>query len=273
MASSVTPHEDMDSCPRVDVFIDDADLDPATVSVTVHQISSAGDFEVRNMRNVSPAGGLAKTDYEVPFGVPVVYRVEQFDAGGVSLGYVLNLETQVNIDDGYAVLSDPLAPGTSVMVEAHVDFGGVLRRSRPTRVYRAGLRNVALMGLQTLLEDVPLRCQTRSLADADALEDVLAAGQFLVRLMPSGGRLPLILHVVVPDPVQVPMDVQYGGSWVQWDLAGTEVSRPEIDIIVAVISYQRFYDFMQAQADSSYGAAAALWSTYLEAIRTPPPEV
>ena len=273
MVSTVTPHTDMDPSPRVDVFLDPADMDPAAVTVTVHQISAAGDVEVRNMRGVSVLGGLAQTDYWVPFGVPVTYKVQQFDASGSELGYVLELVTQVDIGDGYAVLSDPLAPATAVMVEAHTDFGGQLRRSRPTRVYRAGYQTRALMGLQSLLEDVPLRCQTKSLADADALEEVLAGTGFLVRLMPSGGRLPLLMHVVVPSPVQVPVDVQYGGEWIQWDLTGTEISRPEIDVLVAVINYGRFQAYMNTLPDNTYGNAASIWSTYLDAMLNPPPEV
>lgn len=271
MASTVTPFADMDPSPRVDVFIDDADLDVNTVEITVHQISVAGDIQVRNMVRQSALGGFADTDYEPPLGVPVTYRVAQYDAGGSELGFVLELTTQVDIADGMAVLSDPLAPGLAVMVEANADFGSELRRTRPTRVYRAGYRSVALMGMQGLLEDVPLRCQTKTLEDADMLEDVLAAGQFLVRLMPSGGRLPLILHVVVPSPVQLPVDVQYGGEWIRWDLTGQQVSRPEIDIIVPVINYQRFIDYLVATTDGTYGAAAAIWSTYLSALLNPPP--
>jgi hypothetical protein len=273
MASTVTPFTDMDPSPRVDIDIDDADLDGSTVTITVHQISVAGDIEVRNMVGVASAGGFVETDYEPPLGVPITYRVQQYDSGGVELGYVLELTTQVDIADGMAVLSDPLVPGNAVMVEAHTDFGAELRRTRPTRVYRAGYRSVALMGLQSLLEDIPLRCQTQTLDDADMLEDVLAAGQFLVRLMPSGGRLPLILHVVVPNPVQVPVDVQYGGEWIKWELSGVEVSRPTIDIIVPVISYQRFIDYLDASGDGTYGYAATIWSTYIDALRNPPPEV
>lgn len=271
MASTVTPHTDMDPSPRVDVFIDDADLDGDTVTITVHQISVAGDIQVRNMVGQASAGGFADTDYEPPLGVPITYRVAQYDVDGAELGFVLELTTQVDIADGMAVLSDPLAPGLAVMVEAHTDFGSELRRTRPTRVYRAGFRTVALMGMQGLLEDVPLRCQTQTIADADMLEEVLAAGQFLVRLMPSGGRLPLILHVVVPSPVEIPMDVQYGGSWIRWELNGTEVSRPEIDIIVPVINYQRFIDYVNSAGDGTYGFAATVWSTYLDALLDPPP--
>ena len=269
MASTVTPHEDMAPSPRVDVFIDDADLDGDTVTITVHQISVAGDIEVRNMVGQLSAGGFAGTDYEPPLGVPITYRVAQFDVGGVELGFVLELTTQVDIGDGYAVLSDPLAPAVAVMVSALATFGGELRRPRATRTYRAGLRTVALMELQSLLQDVPLHCETLTLEDADLLEDVLTAGQFLVRVMPST-RLPLLLHVVAPDPVEKPIDVQFGGEIVEWEIKGTEVSRPAIDIVVPVISYQLFADYVTAVGDGTYGYAATVWSTYLDALRNPP---
>lgn len=221
------------------------------------------------MRGVASAGGFAGTDYEVPLGVPVTYRVAQYNSSGGELGFVLELTTQVDIADTFAVLSDPLAPGTAVMVSAVATFGGELKRKRSTRTYRAGYRTVALMGIQGLLEDVPLHCETLTLADADLLEDVLAAGQFLVRLMPST-RLPGVLHVVVPSPVERPIDVQFGGELVEWDLNGTEVSRPEIDILVAVINYQLFADYVASVGDGTYGFAATVWSTYLNAMLNPP---
>jgi len=266
MASTVTPHTDMDPSPRVDVFIDDSDLDVDTVTITVHQVSVAGDIEVRDMVGVVSAGGFAATDYEPPFGVPITYRVQQFDVDGVEIGYVLTLATQVDIADGYAVLSDPLAPATAVMVSALSDFGGELRRNRKTRTYRAGTRTVALMALQSLLEDVSLHCETLTLDDADKLEEVLAAGQFLVRVMATTSRLPALMHVVAEAPVETPIDVQHGGELIEWEISADEVSRPEIDIIVAVINYGLFAD-----AFATYGAAAAAYSTYLAALLDPPP--
>lgn len=268
MASTVTPHEDMDPSPRVDVFIDDADLDGSTVTVTVHQISVAGDIEVRNMVRVASVGGFAATDYEVPLGVPVTYRVAQYDSGGSELGFALELTTQVDIESGFAVLSDPLAPGIAVKVYALATFGGDLRRPRATRTYRAGLRTVALMEMQSLLQDVPLHCETATLDDADALEDVLAAGQFLVRVMPSS-RLPAILHVVAPDPRQKPIDVQFGGELIEWQISGEEVSRPVVDIIVPVLNYQMLTDYV-AQFGGTYADMQTLWSTYLDILLDPP---
>lgn len=272
MVSSVTPYVDMDPSPRVDVFIDDADLDPSTVTVSVHQMSVAGDVVVRGMDHVLSTGGFAGTDYEVPFGVPVTYKVQQHDVDGIDLGYVLELVTQVDVGEGVAVLSDPLSPGVAVMVNALADFGGKLTRNRKARVYRAGTRTVALMGLRSLLEDVPLHCETESIDDADALETLLDAAGMLVRVPPNT-RLPLVMYAVVPEPEQVPIDVQFGGELVEWNLTGDEVSRPSLDILVAVINYGRFAAYMNTLPDNSYGNAATIWSSYLDAMRNPPPEV
>jgi hypothetical protein len=269
MVSSLTVWTDMDPCPRARVDIDPADLDVGADAVTVWQLSSSAlgsaEVRVRSAIEVASAGGVVVTDYEIPLGVPVTYRVEQFTAG-VSIGFSdVELTGQADIADGHAVLTDPLDPARSVLVDAHIDFGGVLQRTRPTRVYRAGDFSAALSGLRGLLEVVPLRCNTRTVADYVLLDQVLASTQFLVRLMPSGGLLPSAFNVVVPSPAAVPVDVQYGGSWVQWELTGQEVSRSEIDVLVPVVNYQLFAD-----AFATYGDAASAYSTYLDALRTPP---
>jgi hypothetical protein len=269
MASTVTPYEDMDPSPRVDVFIDDSDLDGDTVTITVHQISVAGDIEVRNMVGVASAGGFAGTDYEPPFGVAITYRVAQYDAGGTELGFVLELTTQVDVETNVVVLSDPLAPGSAVKARAEAGFAAQMTRRRPTRVYRAGLRTVALMGLQGLLEDLPLRCWTDNADDRDMFVEVTAQTQILVRTMPNF-PFPRILFAVVPDVVQVPFDYHQGGVTDVWDITGTEVSRPEIDIIVPVINYQLFADYVATVGDGTYGFAATVWSTYLDALLNPP---
>lgn len=267
MVSLVTPHTDMDPSPRVVVDIDDSDLDVATSTITVWQISAAGEFRCRGMINQPSAGGFIETDYEVPVGVPVSYRVEQFNASGTSLGFVLNMSTQVDIADGVAVFSDPLSPTRAVLVEAHVDFGGQLVKQRPTRLYRAGGETIALSGQQGMYEEVPLRCQTQTIADADLLDEILSETQVLIRLMPSGGRLPGVFHAVIPAPTQVPMDVQYGGEWIRWELSGTQVSRTEVDVLVPVYPYSLY-----AAAFATYGNAALTYSTYLDARRNPPSE-
>lgn len=268
MVSTVTPFSDMDPSPRVVVFVDAFDLNGSTTKITVFQVSAAGEFPVRNaIRRVS-AGGFVVTDFEVPLGIPVTYRVQQFNSAGKSLGYVLSLHTQVDIEVGFAVLSDPLNPAHAVLVSANPDFGGVLKRPRPVQTYRAGVNTVALMGLEGLLESVPLHCETESLIDADMLELVLAETQFLVRVQASTVRIPAVMHVVAGEPTQKPVSVQFGGELISWEMTGDQVSRTTLDILFPLINYQRFAD-----AYATYASAAAAYATYLAALLAPPPEV
>lgn len=272
MVSTVTPHTDMNPSPRVDVFIDDADLDPTTDEITVLQTSVAGEIEIRNMTRKSSVGGFAATDYEPPLGVPITYLVRQYSSDSL-IGIVnLGLTAQVDIPTGYAVLSDPLEPAVAVMVRTERDFAVKLTRKRPTGVYRAGHRVVSMSGLQGLLEEVNLRCWTDTADDRDMFWEVASKSALLVRVMPDY-PLPLLMHAVIPDVNQVPFDYHAGGVTDVWDVTGQEVSRPEIDILVSVINYGLFADYMNTQPDNSYGAAATIWATYLDAVRNPPAAV
>ena len=266
MASSVTAHTNMDPAPRVDILIDDADLSVETHSITVWQISSAGQFEVRNAVRRAAAGGFFVTDYEVPLGVPVTYRVQEFNSGGTELSFALNLPVQVNVSHGFAFISDPLVPSRAVRVSAEAGFAAQLRQTRPAKVYRAGNNTIALLGQRGLLEDVPLRVWTDDPDVRDTLDLIVAETQFLVRTGPEF-PIPRLLHVVVQSPERLPMDYAHGGTTDVWDLTGSQVSRTELEIIVPVVSYARF-----SAAFATYADFNAAYSTYLDAISNPPPE-
>lgn len=266
MVSTIVSHSDMDPSPRADLFIDTFDLDGSTVTITVWQTSSAGSFRVRNAIRRTSAGGFLVTDYEIPLGVEVTYRVEQFNGAGVSTGFAaLSLLTTVNVGVGFAVLSDPLNPRHAVLVSASPQFGGQVKRVRPVSTYRAGVNTVALMGLEGLLTDLPLACETESLADADMLELVLAETQFLVRVQTGMARIPPILHVVSGEPVQKPVTVQWEGELISWEITADQVSRTEIDIIVPVLTWQAVIDFYP-----TWTALLAANATWLDVFRNTP---
>lgn len=263
---TLTPSDDMEPSPRVEILFDEAELDGSIDTLTVHQISAAGDIEVRNAILRSAVGGFFITDYEVPIGIPVTYRAEQFDSNGVTLGFTDSADTQVNIAPGALVIQDPLAPENAVLVTAEQRFAEQLGYTRPVRLYPAGLNTVALMGERGLLEGIPLRVFTESEEDAALLADVLAEGTFLVRSMPPF-PIPRILHAVVPSPQWIPLDARFGGTWNEWDLTSSQISRNTIDIIVPVVTYERYNDGYATYAD--FNAAR---STYLGHIADPPPE-
>jgi len=266
MTSTVTPYADMDPSPRVGVLIDAADLNVSTVTITVYRSGPWGQFPVRGAEGVASAGGFFVTDYEPPVGVALTYTVEQFDAGGASLGFALSLPTQVNIALGQVVFSDPLAPANAVMVDGRSDFAGVVKRSRDTAIYRVGGRTVALSGLQSKVQQVSLRCSTRTIAAADALASILAESVVLVRTMPDSVRIPSAVYAVVPDVVEVPQDVQWGGAWIVWDIDGHELDRPGLEVLVPTYTWQDLIDYY-----ATWTALIAAYPTWLDVSRTPPP--
>lgn len=271
--SSATGYSDMNPSPRVVIDIDDADLDPAVATVTVWQLSKWGQAPVRNAIAKTALGGLVVTDYEAPAGVPLTYRVEQFDASGASLGFVLSLSSEVEIPRSMAVLSDPLAPGRALLVQAELRFGERLTRSRPTAVYQAGNRSIALSGILSAFRQVPLRCITFSEADREMMWAILDAPLMLVRTDPSM-RLPGAFYASIADAPMIPFDSGSGGETDVWDITGNEITRPTIDIIVAVYSYDRYkayLDTLHPPTPGTYDDAAEVWSTYIDAMRQPPP--
>jgi hypothetical protein len=265
VAFTVTPYEDMVPSPRVDVLVEAGDLNGSTVSVTVWQISDAGEFPVRGAQEQPSSGGLFVTDYEVPRGIPVSYKVEEFNSAGTRIAFGLEASTQLTAAPGTAVIQDPLAPGNAVLVRAAQGTAASLKYTRDAKVYRAGNATLALLGERGLLEDVPLRCWTDVPADRDRLGAVLAETQFLVRCSPDI-PVPPVFHVIVPSPVRTPFDYAHGGTTDVWDMQATQVSRSEIDILVPTINYDTFN-----AAFATYTEFNAFYSTYLNAISNPPP--
>lgn len=265
MASTATTFSDMAPQPRVEVFIDDADLDPAAHTITVLQLSKWGTVNVRNATRRSAAGGFAVFDYEVPPGVSVTYRVEQFDDDGVSLGFALNMAAQVDIPVGWAVISDPLVPANALLVRAEAPFADVLKRSRPTAYYRAGHDTIALSGMRSLLQQVNLRCFTDTAVDREMLAAIVGESMILVRTMPQM-RLPGSFYASVPDEVMDPFGFE--GDVDEWDLVGNEITRPSMDVVVPVYTWQDIIDYYPTWADLIADRA-----TWLDVLRNPPPTV
>ncbi len=271
MASTATGYSDMAPSPRVVIDVDPATLNPAAATVIVRQISKWGDVPVnRSPRAV--AGGLVVVDYEVPPGVPVTYRVEQFDASGNPLGMALSLTTQVDVGFGRVVVSDPLAPANAVILDADPDFAGVLSRSRPGVVYQAGGESFALSGLRSGFAQVTLRCYTDTAEERARLEAVLAEPMILVRTHPDM-NLPGAFYAFVSRVAADSRDhARFGRKTTVWDFEGDEVTRPGIDVLVPVYSYALYKAYLDEKYPpvATYADAATEWGSYIAAMRNPP---
>lgn len=273
MASTAFSFDDMVPSPRVRLDIDPADLLAGTVTVNILQISKWGEVVVRNGRDRAVSGGIVLEDYEIPPGVDVVYRVEQFDAAGVSLGFALSLSARVDLPSfDKVIVQDPLAPTNAVLLMADFVFANEFRRTRPRQVYQAGGRTFAMSGIVSAFQKVNLRVYTTTDDERDMLDTILEQSTILVRTMPRN-RMPGAFYASVADLPMIPVDARQGGHWDLWDLVGDQVTRPELEVLVGVYTYDLFkayLDELHAPAPATYNDAAALWATYLDAMRNPP---
>lgn len=263
---TLTPLSTMDPSPRVEVLVAAGELNVATSTITIKQISEAGEYDVRDAVRVASAGGVFVRDYEPPLGIPVTYQAEQFDAAGVSLGLTGSATTIVAADPVMVVMQDPLAPLRAVRVKPLRGFAGKLSRARDSQLHRAGRRTLALMGEQGLLEQVPLQVWTGSLEDSLALEAVLDEGTLLVRSSPAL-PLPPLFYTSVPTYTRDPYNAPAFGEASKFEMAGDQVTRSTLPVIEPAVTWARY-----KAAFATWGAMKAAYSTWLDAKQDPPPE-
>lgn len=275
MSSTVQSFSDMAPSPRAVIDLDPADLDPGTEYVTVHQLSKWGRQEVRGTTRQRLLGGLIATDYEIPLAVPVTYRVEQFDADLEPLGFVLSLGARVDLPDtgrqafGKVVVQDPIAPASAIMLDARPGSFAQLQKQFDLVVYNAGTSTVGLGGLRSLLRDVPFIFITDTVEQREKLDAILAANPILIRADPRT-RLPGCFYAAAASITQAPHDPNLWSDTDDWSLTASEVTRPALAVVVALLNYELFQEYVQATTAGTYDDAKAIWLTYLDALRTPP---
>lgn len=265
---TLTPHADDDPSPRMEVLFTAADLHASVSTATVLQISSSGEHEVRGTERMPAVGGVFAVDYEIPPGVDVAYRVDQFDAAGNRLGLSSAVTGRVDIPRDLVIVQDPLAPLRAVRVDVPPEFASELRKRRDMALYRRGTDTIALMGEQGLLEQVPLHLNTRTREAAVVLGQILDEGDVLVRTMPGIVDLPGLFYCAVSEPMRQPVDVEFGGEWIRWSMSADEVSRIPLDVIEPVITWERY-----EAAFATWAEMEAAYPTWIAAEMSPPPEV
>lgn len=261
---TLTGYTDMAPCPRVDVLIDAAEVDPSAVTLTIFQSSAEGEFAVRDGSDLTAAGGAFVTDYEAPLGVEVTYFARQYSADGDLIGLTASASTTLVYSSGVAVISDPLAPLGAVQVTCERSFGSSLVPAREISTYRVGRNTVALMGEQGGFRGIPMPVVTFTSESADALEDLIAEGRLLVRTAPPM-RLPRLLNIAVSSCAQEPLDFHVGGETVRWPLVGEQIARSELAVLEPVVTWQEYIDAFVTWQDM-----IDVYPTWLDAISNPP---
>ncbi|WP_223690134.1 hypothetical protein [Leifsonia poae] len=84
-------------CPRAEVLF--TSFAAGTSSVDVYRLAADREYLVRGAVKAAVAGALSRIDFEIPFGVPVQYRAEMFDAAGLSLGFTDTATVTVDVRD------------------------------------------------------------------------------------------------------------------------------------------------------------------------------
>lgn len=239
-------------------------LPTGTQTLHVNRVADGVTYTVRGASNAFAAGGAVIEDWEIPVGVLVTYQATAFDESGVSLGSVEEFTATVSCPPSLAWISDPVNPNSVVQVQARRDFGDTLTNVRQVQTYQVGDRVVALLGAMGKLSNLNLHVQTKTLADADMLKTILMQTSVLIRTTPPT-RVPRLLYVVVPQVNEVDNDVQWGGSWVEWALTGTEVSPTTLDILIPVTTWQDYIDAFPTWQDM-----IDAYDTWFDAMKTPP---
>ncbi len=237
----LTVYLDTNPAPRVEVLL--SDLPAGVESVTVYRLAAGRQYQVRGAVNAATAGALSRIDFEVPFGIPVTYRAELFDADGLSLGFTESSTVQVDCPDTW--VHNPLDPAGSVQV----DFRGteapeLTRQSEGDVYYPQGRRvGVLISGQRRGLSDVKLELIVDSEAEADRFS--LLLGGYATDTVPA-----LCVRVGADQPVRLPkpffaavlssseQDLRpvLGIDSFAYQLTGQEIAPPAVGIIVPLLT-------------------------------------
>lgn len=166
---------------------------PNTTSVRIERESDGRIWSVRG--GVSISTGVAVLDFEVPFGVESLYRVECFDNTGLSLGYTDNASITVN--ETRTIIHQPLMPQLWVSALRLEGTGATIERPSDSTLVRAeGASLPQTIGSNRWgITDLPVNLYLDSIEEADTLQAML--GSYTVKQLP-------ILVIRTPPPMRIP---------------------------------------------------------------------
>lgn len=263
-APLLTALTDAAPCPRV--VINFTEFTYGTVRVTIYRVADGVQTVVPGANNIAALGGAVRTDYYAPFGIPITYLAEMFDADGLSMGYTARAETTVDTQETW--LSSPFDPKKSLAVELGVAAGSALMNPVAGQLHEVAGRRILIAETTYGLSGLNMSFWTDSIAEYRVALDLFkTSNSFVVYRTPPPMEVPRVLYAYgVPERSET--NLPAGIEEFYWDVTVSEVSPPTTVILVGQISYGRFMRYYP-----TYGAFKAAYATYRDAQLNPPPEV
>jgi len=244
MANSptITTYLGANPCPRAEVLFES--FAAGTVKVTVYRATGLRRYQVRGAVNAAVAGALTRIDFEIPFGVPVSYWAEQFDAGGLPLGETDKTTATLNCWETW--VHNPLDPHGATTVQFRTRAAqSIVRPVEGGVVHPQGRRvGVLVSGQRRGVENVDLTVVTDTIEQVDKLQAMF--GDYETSIPPilcirvGGGdqiRLPRPFFAAVLSASEEQVNYTIGmGEQITTAMAGSEVSPPVPGLFIPLLT-------------------------------------
>lgn len=265
MALAITGIPTPDSTPP-SVVVTATGIPAGAASLTVTRLVEGQVGTVRGadkMAVLGATGGL--TDWEAPFGTPVIYRALAYSAAGAVLEQTQTPELTLDVDVMW--ISDPLAPGISTPcrgVKSPESFATMNYEVQSALSPIEGAELPILMtGLRRAASSVPLIIIAKDAAEAAPIRQVLRYAQPFQLRLPDRWQVPLPkMSYAFAESVS---DNLFGGGTPgrsHITLTFSLVAPPAASVIIP----SRSYATLLTEAPT-YGDLPGLYASYLAMVR------
>lgn len=257
-------YTDMSPCPRA--VISFTDMHPLAVTADVYRIAGTDDpVIIPGGDTVSALGGqLVRTDYYAPFGIPIQYRAESFDASGTSLGYTA--VASITLPVAFTLLSSPYDPKLCVVIDPDENAAAELTNPALATVHEFQGRRIVLVESQLGLDQVDMSFWTDTLQQDAAVRSIFkASGNFVVIRTPPPMPVPRVMYAY-GTPKRSDTNLPGGFEEFFWNFIAQEVSSPSTVLLVSVNTYNLYTSYYP-----TYSAFKAANLTYRDALINQPP--
>lgn len=259
---SATPFTNASPVPRVQVVM--SDLPAGTV--TLLRTAEGRTMAVRGGVRIPTVGGVVPVmDFECPFRTETTYKGEMFSPLGVSLGFTPTVSTMLHVWDYW--IQQPLDPSLSVLLELRPNAAASLSRKASGSVVYAqnsmvgrwiggtnrGLQGVSMDAVSLTEDESAMMRRIFGTYDTPQLPVVL------IRSPPGLLKVPRVLFLAIPDPIEQDFTVRLGGDMTDWLLQGDEVLPPTPGLIVPILTL----DDISAAYPSGLDSISATYPDFL----------